>query len=292
MALITIKNDTLSVTLNSIGAVFHSIVSDGFEYLWQGDEKYWTGRDYNLFPYVGRLTDGQYIYKGRKYPMSIHGFCRDAEFEVEKQGGNSVVFLLSSNDVTRGMFPFEFDLRVSYELCGNKIIKRCTVDNKGENEMFFGLGGHPGFNVPVRGEGRFEDWYLEFDAKSSPERVELDMTNYRIAGTNVPYSLEDGRRIPLRHELFDGDAIILKGMPRAVSLKSDASGHGVKVSFPDMNFVGFWHAVKTDAPYVCIEPWVSLPSHSAYMEDIEKQEYIVHLDAGKTYVNTMTVEIA
>ena len=291
MALVTIKNDRLTVVSDSVGAVFHSIVSDGIEYLWQGDERYWTSRDHNLFPYVGRLTDGQYIYKGRKYSMPIHGFCKDAEFEIESQTDDSVSFIYSSNAMTREIFPFEFDLHVSYSLCGNSIVKKCTVDNRGENEMFFGFGGHPGFNVPLHGDGKFEDWYLEFDGESQPERVEIDMTNYRIAGTTVPYPLEDGKRIALHHDLFDGDAIILHGMPRAVSLKSDISAHSVKVSFPDMPFVGFWHAVKTDAPYVCIEPWVSLPSHSAYMEDIEKQEHIVHLEAGKSYVNTMTVEI-
>ena len=291
MALATIKNDRLTVILDSIGAVFHSIVSNGAEYLWQGDEKYWTSCDHNLFPYVGRLTDGQYIYKGKKYSMPIHGFAKDVDFEIEKQSAEGVTFIYSSNDKTREIFPFEFDFRVSYELCGNKIVKKCTVDNKGNNEMFFGFGAHPGFNVPLHGDGKFEDWYLEFDAASEPERVEINLTTCRLAGTTTPYPLEDGRRIPLHHELFDGDAIILRGTPRAVSLKSDLSAHSVKVTFPDMPFVGFWHAVKTDAPYVCIEPWVSLPSHSAYMEDIEKQEHIIHLAPGKSYVNTLTVEI-
>ena len=291
MALVTIKNDKLTVILDSTGAVFDSIVSGGNEYLWQGDEKYWTSKDHNLFPYVGRLTDGQYIYQGKKYPMSIHGFVKNAEFEIERQSAEDVTFIYSSNGKTREIFPFEFDFRVSYELCENKIIKKCSVENKGKNEMFFGLGSHPGFKVPVCGEGKFEDWVLEFDEASEPERVEIDMNTYRLAGTTVPYSLEDGRRIPLRHELFDGDAIILHGMPRAVSIKSDLSAHSVRVSFPDMPFVGFWHAVKTDAPYVCIEPWVSLPSHSAYMEDIEQQEHIIHLAPGKSYVNTVTVEI-
>ena len=291
MSLVTIKNERLTVVLDSREAIFHSIVSNGAEYLWQGDEKYWTARDRNLFPYVGRLTDGQYIYHGQKYPMTIHGFCRDAEFEIEKQSADSVSFLYSSNEKTREIFPFEFDFHVSYELCGNKIVKKCTVDNKGENEMFFGLGSHPGFNVPVCGEGKFEDWYLEFGGESEPERVEIDLTNYRITGRMLPYSLEDGKRIPLRHSLFDGDAVVLHNMPRTVSLKSAVSSHSVKASFPDMPFVGFWHAVKTDAPYVCIEPWVSLPSHSAYMEDIEKQEHIIYLPAGKSYVNTVTIEI-
>ena len=34
---------------------------------------------------------------------------------------------------------------------------------------------------------------------------------------------------------------------------------------------------------VCIEPWVSLPSHSAFVEDITKQAHLIHLNAGDTY---------
>ena len=67
MNLYTLHNDTLTVTLDACGAVLHSIVKDGAEYLWQGDAKYWARRDANLFPYVGRLTDGQYLLDGKTY---------------------------------------------------------------------------------------------------------------------------------------------------------------------------------------------------------------------------------
>ena len=75
MNLYTLHNDTLTVALDACGAVLHSIVKDGAEYLWQGNARYWARRDANLFPYVGRLTDGQYLLDGKTYPMTIHGFC-------------------------------------------------------------------------------------------------------------------------------------------------------------------------------------------------------------------------
>ena len=85
MNLYTLHNGTLTVTLDACGAVLHSIVKDGAEYLWQGDARYWARRDANLFPYVGRLTDGQYLLDGKTYPMTIHGFCIGTDFAVTEQ---------------------------------------------------------------------------------------------------------------------------------------------------------------------------------------------------------------
>ena len=83
--------------------------------------------------------------------------------------------------------------------------------------------------------------------------------------------------------------MVLGNVSRTLTLRSGKSSRSVTVSVPDMPFVGLWHAPKTDAPYVCIEPWVSLPSHSAFVEDFAKQEHMIHLPAGETYRNEMTV---
>ena len=145
----TIKNDRLAVTISSRGAEMQSVIYQGKEYLWQGDPAFWKRRDANLFPYVGRLTEGKYIYRGQEYSLPIHGFCIGTEFEVEEQSGGSVTFLLTDNAERRAMFPFAFAFRVRYALDGNRIIKTCTVENRDEKLMHFGFGGHPGFNVPV-----------------------------------------------------------------------------------------------------------------------------------------------
>lgn len=291
MNLYTLHNDTLTVALDACGAVLHSIVKDGAEYLWQGDAKYWARRDANLFPYVGRLTDGKYLLDGKTYPMTIHGFCIGTDFDVTGQTGSSIRFTLTDNEKTRSMYPFRFAFHVCYTLHGNQIRKTCLVENRDSREMYFGIGGHPGFNVPLNGEGSFEDWELDFAEPCRPVRVDMDPANYRLAGTESPYPLEDGRRVPLTHALFDLDAVVLGNVSRTLTLRSSKSSRSVTVSFPDMPFVGLWHAPKTDAPYVCIEPWVSLPSHSAFVEDFAKQEHMIHLPAGETYRNEMTITL-
>lgn len=291
MGLYTISNEVLTVTLDACGAVLHSIVKEDTEYLWQGNATYWARRDANLFPYVGRLTDGKYLLDGQEYPMTIHGFCIGTDFEVTDQGGDFIRFTLTDSERTLQMYPFRFAFHVEYRVDGNRIVKTCLVENRDSREMYFGIGGHPGFNVPLGGEGAFEDWKLVFPQESQPVRMNLDPENYRYAGTEQPYPLENGTTIALTHDLFDLDAVVLRDMPRSVCICSPVSSRSVTVDYPHMPFLGLWHKPHSDAPYVCIEPWVSLPSHSAYMEDISKQEHLIHLPAGETYHNIMTITL-
>lgn len=291
MELITIRNDSLTVTLDPCGAVLHSIVKDGAEYLWQGDKRYWARRDANLFPYVGRLTDGKYLLEGKEYPMTIHGFCIGTDFAVTGKAPTSVRFTLVDSEKTREMYPFRFAFHVEYRLNGNAIEKTCLAENRNDKEMIFGIGGHPGFNVPLGEDGEFTDWELAFREPCTPYRVDFDTSNFRLAGTTSPFPLKDDRILPLTHDLFDMDAVVLGDTCREVTIRSSKSTRSVTVSYPDMPFVGLWHALRTDAPYVCIEPWVSLPSHSAYVEDLATQEHLIHLAAGDTYRNDMTITL-
>lgn len=291
MELITLQNEVLTVTLDPCGAVLHSIVKDGAEYLWQGDKRYWARRDANLFPYVGRLTDGKYLLEGREYPMTIHGFCIGTDFAVSGQTATSVRFTLTDNEKTREMYPFRFAFHVDYRLTGATIEKTCLVENRDTREIIFGLGGHPGFNVPLEAGSEFTDWELAFQAPCTPFRVDFDQSNYRLAGTCQPFPLKDGQVIPLTHPLFDLDAVVLGDTFRQVTLRSPKSTRSVTVAYPDMPFVGFWHAPKTDAPYVCIEPWASLPSHSAYVEDLARQAHLIHLPTGETYRNDTIITL-
>ena len=291
MSLITIQNEALTVTLDSVNAVLYSIRKDGIEYLWQGDPAYWGSRDYNLFPYVGRLNGGCYTYAGKIYSMPVHGFARGRDFAVTLQEADRVRFELTSSEETLAMFPFPFCFAVEYALDGCSVVKKCTVENTGTAEMYFGLGGHPGFNVPLGGEGSFEDWQLVFDEPCSPVRIDFHPETILQSGITEEYPLQDGRVLPLRHELFAVDAVVLDRIPRSVTLTSPLSAHSVKFSFPGMRYLGIWHKPRSNAPYVCLEPWVSLPSHHAYVEDLAAQEDIVHLPAGETYTNTVTISL-
>ncbi|MBR0333031.1 MAG: hypothetical protein IIX20_05900, partial [Alistipes sp.] len=95
----------------------------------------------------------------------------------------------------------------------------------------------------------------------------------------------------LHHDMFDEDAIILTDMPRQITLGSDKGSKKVIVTYPGMDYLGLWHMPHTDAPYICIEPWSSLPSRKGVIEALEKQENLISLGAGESYENCWAVEI-
>ena len=288
--LITIENGTLSLTVDTLGAQMMSLKRCGTEYLWQGDSKYWGDRAPVLFPFIARLTNNSYTLNGKLYPMTIHGFANASEFAVAEQTGDSLVLELASNEKTKGHYPIDFVFQVIFRLKGDTLETTYHVENKSEGVMPFGIGGHPGFKVPVGENEKFEDYYLEFSQKCQPDRVGFTPAVF-LSGHDEPYALEEGKRISLSHSLFDEDAIILKNMAREVALRSKVSSHSVTVSYPQMPYLGFWHWPHTDAPYVCIEPWSSLPSRQDVVEEFTCKSDLVQLETGGVYDNTWTITL-
>jgi galactose mutarotase-like enzyme len=286
----TIKNDLLTVIIASLGAEMQSIQdSEGTEYLWNGDPAYWTGRAPNLFPYVGRLTNKTYLLSGKFYSMDIHGFAAHMDFAVEQRRDDEVTFFIEDDAVTRDMYPFRFSFRVIYRLLGRKLSITYAVENKDAKTMFFGLGGHPGFKLPLQTGLDFEDYYLEFNESKNPVRIGFSEACF-CSGYDKPFLLHNGR-LPLSHDLFDNDAVVLSGMGSRVTLKSDSGAKGVRVTYPKMTYLGLWHTPKTDAPYLCIEPWTSLPSRQGVIEDLSQQNNLISLPQGKIYENTWAIEM-
>ena len=282
-----IENPQLQVAVSSRGAELMSIRSvSGTEYLWQGDARYWADRALNIFPYVARLTNGSYTYRGKTYQLPIHGFAPTAEFAVTEQLTDSVTFTLESNPEFYEMYPFLFRFSIRYYLEGAALHVDMKVENLDEKTMHFGLGGHPGINVPLDEGLSFEDYFLEFP-DCQLRRVAFTPACF-ITGQEDPFPLEGGR-LPLRHGMFDQDAIVLKGVPGQVTLRSEKGSHAVTLTAPDLPVYGFWHMPGTDAPYICLEPWSSLPSRQDVVEDLETQPDLIALEAGKTYLTTWSL---
>lgn len=287
----TIKNEKLCVVINSFGAEMNSIKSmDGTEYLWQPDPEIWDMQALNLFPYIARMTKESYVYDGKTYHMKIHGFINQVELEAIPVSESEITFAYESNDETREQYPFEFRYEITYRLEDNKLKIENKVISRDEKRMFFGIGGHPGFRVPLEDGLAFTDYRLEFANETHPGKVVFTPDCF-LSGKEEVFPLAEGKILPLRHDLFDQDAIVLKNASRCVSICSDKGKKAVKVSFPDYPVVGFWHMPKMEAPYVCIEPWSSLPSRQDIVEDISQQTDLIALDAGGTYLNHWEIEI-
>ena len=285
-----IQSPELKVTVSDRGAELQSLHDGQTEYLWQGDARYWADRALTIFPYVARLTGGKYTLDGQEYRMDIHGFAPKSCFSLLAKRENSLTLRLTDTELTRTQFPFSFVFDVTYTVENTRLSVMYRVENHSSAPMYFGIGGHPGFFVPNCPGLCFEDYRLEFAGPCRPRRV-LFSDDCFVTGGDEPLALEEDRILRLRHTLFDHDAIVMKEMSRAVSLFSPKGGKRITVSFPDMPYLGLWHAPRTDAPYVCIEPWSSLPSRQNVVEDLARQPDLNRLDAGGVYVNTWTIGI-
>jgi len=287
----TIQNEYLTVKIHEKGATLWSIMDkDGTEYLWQGDEQYWKDRAPNLFPYIARMTKGRYTLKGKTYKMDIHGFAKDMMFKAKKISDTHIIFTIVYTEETYQQYPYKFSFSIIYKLDNEKIKITYWIDNDDDKTMYFGIGAHPGFNVPLEDGAVFEDYYLEFDFVNEVKRVGFSDDCF-VTGELFDFPLEDDVRLPLSHHLFDNDAIVLTDVAKTVTLKSNTCNKGIRVIYPDMSYLGIWHMPKTDAPYVCIEPWSSLPSRKDVVEDIEAQPTLVSLESRCEYKNQCYIEV-
>ncbi len=285
--LYTLKNDKLTVDISSDGAQIMSVSDGTCEYMWQGKEQYWTGRAPVLFPICGRFFGGKYTCEGKEYEMGTHGFARHSHFETKQISDTALAFTLTENASTLAQYPFKFRFTVTYTLEGRTVRSTTVIENTGDVMLPATTGAHPSFNVPLD-TGDYEDWYIEFSEDCTPNVLVHSDTCFNT-GKKTPYGLKDSRIIPLRHSLFDIDSIFFDKVAPSATLKSDKSKRSVTLNYTGMPYLGIWHKPRTDAPYICIEPWCGLPSFDGEIEDINEKNDMFHILPGKS--KTVSYEI-
>lgn len=288
----SIENKYLKISASTDGAQLQSVFSkiSNTEYLWQGDPAYWKGRAYNLFPFIGRMFENTYYYDQKPFSVRPHGLARYYEFSLETKTASKLVFLLTDNEETLKEYPFRFEYRVTFTLKDNTLTTAYSVKNNDDKELICAFGGHPGINVPFDG-GQFEEYYLEFSEKTAVRRHLFSASDRFTANDYRLYTLKDGVILPLRHDLFDHDAVILANTSRCVSLKSKQTSKYVTMKYDDFKYIGFWHSCKTDAPFVCLEPWSALPATDGVCDVLETKRDMTRVPVGKTYTTSFQLEI-
>jgi len=281
--LYTIQNDFLKADINTVGAELSSLSSKqtGTEYLWHGDPAWWAGRAPILFPIVCSLKDGVYTYNGVTYSMPKHGFVRGAEFTVALIQDGKIIFEYSDNEETRKMYPFSFLFQVTFELVDNQLIVIYRVINRSDVAIYFSIGAHEAYRCPREDGESFDDYYLEFETDDT--YISETVTPAGLISGERYMVIEGDKTLPLKHELFANDALIIKDVPSSrVSLKSKKSRAVVEINYHDAPHLGIW--TKVGAPYICIEPWYGLPDEVGHDGRIEDKLGIVSLGAGREFV--------
>jgi galactose mutarotase-like enzyme len=286
----TIENELLKVTIRSTGAELSSIYNKAqqLEYLWSGDPAFWAKQSPVLFPIVGTLKSDTYFFNDKAYHLGRHGFARDMEFMVTTKAADSVTFTLQSNADTLAKFPFAFRFDITYTIAQSQLLVNYTVANSGAGSLYFSVGAHPAFKLPLVDNTAYEDYSLVFNHTENTGRWPISPEGL-IDAAPEPF-LDHTDRLPLRKELFYKDALVFKQLKSdTITLSSPKTTHGWSVSFPGFPYMGIWAAKNAD--FVCIEPWCGIADSVSTDQQLIHKEGIVTLKKGQTYVRQWTLEL-
>ncbi len=259
--MIKINNGVVAASFFEKGAELCSLVllASQTEYIWQAGEE-WPKHSPILFPIVGTLKNGHFQHKGHCYSLSRHGFARDSIFQVLYKKEDEVAFSLLSNKNSLAIYPFMFELRVYYKLQGATLNVRYEVYNLDTDSLYFSLGAHPAFKVPIEEHLDFNDYHLTIEM---PEEQALPIILYPLTAEGltqmegVPYLKSHREVIRLNPELFRKDAMVFKNLHSAVvRLESPLSDRKLAMQYTGFPYLGLWNTYG--ASFLCIEPWAGI----------------------------------
>lgn len=285
-----IQNEFLKVEVLSKGAELCSLkkLKTDTEYIWQADPGIWSSHAPNLFPIIGALKDGEIVYEGKAYPLTRHGFIRNNENILLKESSkDKLVFQFSTSEETLKIYPFRFNFEITFKLEYQTLMISHTISNLDEKILYFSLGGHPAFNVPLYEGEEYGDYYLEFDQKQDL-RTNL-LSEAGLISEKTKEVTRNDNRIQLHKHLFDNDALVFKNISsKEVALKSK-TGPVLSLKYKDFKHLGIW--AKPAAPFVCIEPWLGYADVEGTTKDIKTKEGINELMPSGKFDASYTITI-
>ncbi len=280
--IVTITNNKISASIDTIGAELIRLEKDNQNCIWTVDDTYWNKTSPILFPIVGRLKNDSYKYDGKTYELPRHGFARNFEFQILNKTENSIIFVLDSNSETLKNYPFEFQLQLEYELDGNELKMKYSVENKSQVTMPFSIGAHPAFAI----ENSFSDYSLKFNQTEEFTSYELD--NEQFSNSFRKINSENGQ-INLNYSLFEKDALVFKHLQSNKLTLLKKNEPVLSVQFEGFPYLGIW--TKPNAPFLCIEPWCGLADNVNHNGNIFEKEGINLLQPNETFTRKINILI-
>lgn len=284
-----LENERLYVEIAELGAEVTRIYDKkkGNELLWEGDPAYWKRHSPVLFPNVGKTCRNTVRIRGEQYPTSQHGFARDNTFRCISEKADQATFLFASNEETRKVYPFDFELIITYVLDNNTLKVTWEVRNTGEETMYFTIGGHPAFCFAGEKETK-EDYLLYFPGRKTLDYILID-PGEAAADPSVVYELElDQGYCPVNEEMFARDALIFDGgqFEEVWLCRKDRTPY-VGIRCKDFPNFGIW-SVK-DAPFVCLEPWMGRCDDVGFDRELSEKPNVNKAEPGDRFEQSYVI---
>lgn len=286
--MLTLENDVLKIEVEAKGAELKSVKNKitTLEYMWSGDPVFWGKTSPILFPIIGTLKKDTFLFNGKSYSLPRHGFARDSVFEIADSKKDSAVFILRSNVESLQKYPFEFQFEIHYHLVNDFLEVSYQVKNSSSGTMYFSVGAHPAFKVPLTSNSTYEDHRLDFETVEDAPRWPISKEGL-IQEKPIPF-FNKTSVISLTRSLFNEDALVFKKLKSSrVSIRSSTHTHGIDFDFKGFPFLGIWAA--KNANFVCIEPWCGIADGVSHDQHLESKEGIEKLGPDALWSRTWKV---
>ena len=282
--IVTISNQNLKAEINSLGAELVSLqkVETNEEFIWEGNPEFWGKNSPVLFPIVGTLKNNSFLYDNEPYNLSRHGFAREQDFQIKSQSEQSITFSLLSNEATKLVYPFDFELLINYHLVDFLLKITYTVKNIGKEMLPFSIGGHPAFSL----KEDFTKYSLKFETSENLKCFRL--IDELVSNQFDEIKLKE-KNLPLCYSVFENDALIMKEMQSKSITILKGNIPILKFDFVDFPNFGIW--TKVGAPFICLEPWVGYSDTIENSGNIIEKEGIKLLERNSEKKYTFSISI-
>lgn len=288
--MVVLENEYIRVSVKEKGAELVSLYQKerALEYMWEGDPVFWGKHSPVLFPIVGALKNDTYYFEGKAFSLPRHGFARDCVFEVQDQTATSVEFVLYNSPETEKLYPFQFAFSILYKLERSQLTVTYRVKNTGESGMWFSVGAHPAFRIPLLAGTDYEDYALAFNMPEYFDRWPI--TADGLIEAQPQKAEKETDLIPLSKSLFAKDALVFKHLrSNQINLKVNGEPAGLAFAFNGFPYLGIWAA--KDADFVCLEPWCGIADAVHTTQQLTEKEGIQSLAAQSIFERSWSVTV-
>ena len=216
-----------------------------------------------LFPFAGKCFHNKEAEKwvpssGTPVNMPLHGFAKDADFSIRSidQAGFEVEMIQAEQH--RESYPYDYTFTVIYHFLELSLQISLIMENEGRTPIPWSAGLHPYFQVPWRKDLSLSDHSLFMPAKSVYQYEENGSLTKKIPANKNSYRLDAPDLI---NNIFSqttepkAEISLLNGEETIRISEVGGAETGSRLSFVT------W--TNLNAPYFCVEPWMSPPNSPA-----------------------------
>lgn len=211
--------------------------------------------------------------------MGLHGFARNKAFRIKQRPENRIVLFFADDEETYKQYPFRFRLEVEYCLPQKKKeiqVKWIVYNDSVEKNMYFSIGGHPGFVYQVEDKKQNAVCLLDKQGSKWVQRQEIETgllgEDGLLTGEKEKVLVTSGRFSALDAIVKYKTVLIQDEQVRGLALCDSNGNHYIKV-MSDAPVWGIWSVEDEKANYVCLEPWYGICDEYGYTGEFARRPY-------------------